>query len=83
MTAEKLEVLERRVRATDVAREQDRMVLGAATAIAIGVAGLPAIAALVLLVVVGPAAVRYVRRELALGALLALERRQAVDLRER
>ncbi len=83
MTAEKLEVLERRVRATDVAREQDRMVLGAATAIALAVAGLPAVAALVLLVVVGPAAVRYVRRELALGALLALERRQAVDLRER
>ncbi len=83
MTAEKLEVLERRVRATDVAREQDRMVLGVATAIAVGVAGLPAVAALVLLVVVGPAAVRYVRRELALGALLALERRQAVDLRER
>ncbi len=81
MTAEKLEILERRVRDTDLAREQDRMAL--AVALALAIAGLPAISALVLVVVVGRAAVRYVRRELALGALLALERQRAIDLRHR
>ena len=83
MTSEKLEVLERRVRDTNVAGEQDRMALGVSVAIAVAVTGLAAIAAVVLVVVVGPAAVRYVRRELALGALLALERRRAVDWRDR
>jgi hypothetical protein len=83
VTAEKLEILERRVRDTDLAREQDRMALGVGVALALAIAGLPAISALVLVVVVGRAAVRYVRRELALGALLALERQRAIDLRHR
>ncbi len=71
------------MRDTDLAREQDRMALAVGVAIALAIAGLPAISALVLVVVVGRAAVRYVRRELALGALLALERQRAIDLRQR
>jgi hypothetical protein len=81
VTAAKLATLERRVAGTDIAELGNRVVIAAGVAVVVTIAGLPVVAGAVLAVVAVPAAVRYVRRELAVGALIVLGERRAVDLR--
>jgi hypothetical protein len=81
VNAERLAVLEARIAAWDGEREKGRVAVGAGVAIAIGVAGLWALAGVILAVAFGRAGVRYVRRELAGAALIEFERRRDRDLR--
>src|SRR4051794_21971292 len=81
VTAKHLGRLEARIATTDVDRDKDRITVAAGVAIAVAIAGLDAIAGMILAIALGRAGMRYVRRELAVGALLELERRRGVDLR--
>jgi hypothetical protein len=81
VTAERLARLEARIAGVDVEREKGRAAVGAGVAIAVGAAGLWALAVVILAVALGRAAARTVRRELAGAALIEFERRRDVDLR--
>jgi hypothetical protein len=81
VTAERLAVLQARVERVNVDREKDRVLFGAGVAMAVGVAGLPAVAGAILAVAFGRAGVRIIRREVAAARLIAFAQRLDVDLR--